>query len=164
MAAKRCTIKEAITTPILIWDSAPGFVVACNESNQLAARLNQSLFTAWPKVYHTSFAFTIRLLHINNLYFLVLHLRLFFMIQFVKTTHLFAWISMEERLLCSSEKQNGVLCIRGPRKYLPSPHSLRLHVLPRCHQAAGELSAKVTAATKGIILHMQWRTFCKGLT
>ena len=69
--------------------------------------------------------------------------------QFMRTMHEFPW---RKWLLCSSEKRNGVLCIRGPPKQHSSPYAA---ITRRCHRLTWyTMVMKTNAATKGRIL--QW--------
>ena len=63
--------------------------------------------------------------------------------------------------LCSSEKQKRVLCIRSPLKHLSLP-SATTSVMSSSSRQTFWYITKVTAATKGIILHMQYGDFIKG--
>ena len=66
-------------------------------------------------------------------------------------------------LLYSSEKWNRVLCICGPPKHLSSPSPATTAMSSSSRQTFWYIT-KATVATKGIILHMLWQRFCKGLT
>ena len=83
------------------------------------------------------------------------------MIQFMRTTvnmHKFPWMKW---LLCSSEKWNGVLCIRRPPKHLSSP-SVATTMMSSSSRRTFWYIRKATVATMGLILHMQYGDFIKG--
>ena len=102
-----------------------------------------------PKKYH-------RFVVVTIFWFLFLRTRLFLMIQIYMEDY--AEISVEEWLLCSSEKRNKVLCIRGPHKHHSSP-SAATTTLSSSTWTFWYIT-KATAATKGvIILHMQCGEF-----
>jgi len=101
--------------------------------------------------------------HMDGCNSLVLRLHLFFhdsIYEDYSYLHEFPW---RKWLLCGFEKQDRVLCIHSPPKHLSLP-SMATSAMSSSSRQTFWYITKVTAATKGIILHNAIRRFHKGWT